>query len=119
MALRGLKGWFSRKEEEDDTQKLDPTAAIFYFFPPAVLEAILPTPRLNHQSEDPNAVASVELSAAHIEDPYIPIMYVVPKSLFTAAFPPFNAPVEALTSLHVAANYICSATFMAVICLTT
>ena len=94
-------------------------APIFYFFPPSMVEAILPTPRLNHQPEDEAAVAQVEMSEAHLADPSVPVFWILPKSLITTIFPPFSSPPEAFTAGHKALNYVASAVLMVVICLTT
>ena len=94
-------------------------APIFYFFPPSMVEALLPTPRLNHQPEDEAAVAQVQMSEAHLADPSVPVFWVLPKGLITTIFPPFTSPPEAFTAGHKALNYVASAALMVVICLTT
>ena len=94
-------------------------APIFYFFPPWMVEALLPTPRLNHQPEDEAAVAQVQMSEAHLADPSVPVFWVLPKGLITTIFPPFTSPPEAFTAGHKALNYVASAALMVVICLTT
>ncbi len=122
MSLKGLRAWFSKgaaDEDEDETMVRDPNAPIFYFFPPSMVEAILPTPRLNHQPEDEAAVAQVEMSEAHLADPSVPVFWILPKGLITTIFPPFSSPPEAFTAGHKALNYVASAALMVVICLTT
>ena len=94
-------------------------APIFYFFPPSMVEALLPTPRLNHQPEDEAAVAQVQMSEAHLADPSVPVFWILPKGLITTIFPPFTSPPEAFTAGHKALNYVASAALMVVICLTT
>ena len=94
-------------------------APIFYFVPPSMVEALLPTPRLNHQPEDEAAVAQVQMSEAHLADPSVPVFWVLPKGLITTIFPPFTSPPEAFTAGHKALNYVASAALMVVICLTT
>ena len=94
-------------------------APIFYFFPPSMVEALLPTPRLNHQPEDEAAVAQVQMSEAHLADPSVPVFWILPKGLITTVFPPFTSPPEAFTAGHKALNYVASAALMVVICLTT
>mmetsp|Transcript_10930 Transcript_10930/g.28763 ORF Transcript_10930/g.28763 Transcript_10930/m.28763 type:complete len:121 (-) Transcript_10930:55-417(-) len=120
MSLRGLKAWLGRgaAEDEDETMVRDPNAPIFYFFPPSMVEALLPTPRLNHQPEDA-AVAQVQMSEAHLADPSVPVFWILPKGLITTIFPPFTSPPEAFTAGHKALNYVASAAIMVVICLTT
>ena len=84
-----------------------------------MVEALLPTPRLNHQPEDEAAVAQVQMSEAHLADPSVPVFWVLPKGLITTIFPPFSSPPEAFTAGHKALNYVASAALMVVICLTT
>ena len=84
-----------------------------------MVEALLPTPRLNHQPEDEAAVAQVQMSEAHLADPSVPVFWVLPKGLITTIFPPFTSPPEAFTAGHKALNYVASAALMVVICLTT
>ena len=78
-----------------------------------MVEAILPTPRLNHQPEDEAAVAQVEMSEAHLADPSVPVFWILPKGLITTIFPPFSSPPEAFTAGHKALNYVASAVLMA------
>ena len=77
-----------------------PQAPIFYFFPPSALEAVLPAPRAGGATEDPEACARVSEQLARLTDPSIPILYVVPKALVTAVFPPFNAPPDNFNAFH-------------------
>ena len=52
-----------------------------------MVEAIPPTPRLNHQPEDEAAVAQVQMSEAHLADPSVPVFWILPKGLITTIFP--------------------------------
>ena len=56
-----------------------------------MVEALLPTPRLNHQPEDEAAVAQVQMSEAHLADPSVPVFWVLPGPHHDD-LPPFSSP---------------------------
>ena len=79
-----------------------------------MVEAILPTPRLNHQPEDEAAVAQVQMSEAHLADPSVPVFWILPKGLIDIPAlrrrrGPHRGPQGA--------NCVASAVLMVVICL--